>query len=473
MGISARMARQKKLYIGPRLRRIRRDRGLTQKTMAEDLGVSPSYINLIERNQRPVSAHLLLRFTETYEVGIRELASDEDDRLFEELQEAFTDPIFQDLGIIREDIQDLAAANPTIAEALSTLYRSYRTAHESARDSDALRQASPVDIVRTFIHRASNYFPELDKAAETVAHTLSMRKRDSYAALAERLQNTHKISTRIMPADIMAHALRRFDPHRNELRLSEVLDGSSRNFQLALQIAYLEQSDTFNSIINAAEIKGTQTKRLARAALANYYAAALLMPYEAFLKAAEELSYDIEMLGRRFETSFEQVSHRLTTLCRPGDEGIPFFLIKVDAAGNISKRFCAANLTFARIAGGCPRWSIHDAFRAPRRIFTQLIRTQDGENLFTIARTVHGWNAGFSTKSDTQALALGCAAKDAGALVYASGYDLENDPATEVGAGCAQCDRLDCAERARPPARRRLIVDEYRRGASPFSFALD
>jgi predicted transcriptional regulator len=271
----------------------------------------------------------------------------------------------------------------------------------------------------------------------------------------------------------MAGAFRRMNRHAREIAISESLDAASRTFHLALQLALLEEGGTLDRIVNAASFETDPGRRLARAALANYAAAAVMLPYEPFLRAARELRCDVEAMARRFGASFEQVAHRLTTLQRPGAEGTPFFFIRVDAAGNVSKRYSAEVFPFARYGGSCPLWNVHDAFRSPRRILTQILQLPDGQKFFSIARTVHGEAGGYGAAKIDRAVALGCALERAGELIYAEGLDLEAAAATPIGVTCRLCDRQDCAARAHPPIRRRLVFDEHRRLATPFSFVFD
>lgn len=467
---------KKKLFIGPRLRRLRRELGLTQARMAEELGVSPSYVNLIERNQRPVSAQLLLRIAQNFDIELKTLASSDDERLFTDLSEAFADPLLQNFGVTREDAHELATGNPAVAEAVAALYRAYRQAKpEGAAASSADRAAQPpLEVVRDFIQAHRNYFPSLEEAGENLYNELKLSDGDPYFAMRRRLEDSHRLRVRVAPADVMTAALRRFDRHRREIMLSEALDASSRNFQLALQIGLLEQNALFDEIISQAKVEDRDVARILRVSLGNYFAAAVMMPYTAFFKAAESLAYDIEALGRRFSASFEQVAHRLTSLQRPGMLGVPFFFIRIDIAGNISKRLSSGDFPFSKFGGACPRWNVHDAFRTPGRILTQVVSLPGGGTFFSIARTVRGWTAGFGSPSMEKAVGVGCSIEHARRLVYARGLDLDAaDIATPIGVTCRLCERPDCAQRAFPPAARRLIVDETRRMAAPFTFAFE
>lgn len=473
------MAAQKtrrKLYVGPQVRRLRRDRGLTQAQMASDLEISPSYVNLIERNQRPVSADLLIRLSSAYGLDLSHLAAAESDALFSELASAFADPVFRQAGATREDAFDLAAGNPILAEAVASLYRAWRTAQADlveARAGRASPEADPVEEARAFIQANRNHFAAVDAAAEAIAADLSADGTSVLDGLVARFAARHGLKVRFLPDDVMVGAYRRLNRHAGDLALSERLDNASRVFHLSLQLALIELQGALDQTVNAARFTSDAGRRLSRAALANYAAAAIMLPYEAFLKSARALKYDVEAIGRRYGASFEQVAHRLTTLQRPGAEGIAFFFVRVDAAGNMSKRYSGDVFPFARYGGSCPLWNIHETFRLPRRILTQIIELPDGGRYFSIARTVQGGAGGFNAPVAERAVALGCRLEDAAALIYAQGLDLANAPATPIGLTCRLCERSDCAARAHPPMRRRLVIDEHNRLAAPFSFAFD
>lgn len=470
------MAREAKpLYVGPRVRRIRRERGLTQAQMAADLEISASYVTLIERNQRPLSADLLLRMAEAYGLKLSAFSTGEDET-FAQLEAMLVDPIFQELSIGKEEVRDLLSANPAMGEAVAALYAAYRASNASALEARAAGKAGPADPVeeaREFISHARNYFPTLDEAGEGIASALAADGGSLFDGLSQRFEVRHKLSVRVLPDDIMVGAYRRHDRHRNQVMISEALDQASRTFQLALQLALIEGRDKLDAAVNAGSFATDAGRRLTRAALANYFAAAIMLPYGKMLAAAEEFSYDIEMMARRFGASFEQIAHRLTTLQRPGAEGVPFFFLRIDAAGNVSKRFSGGVFQFARYGGSCPLWNLHNTFRTPRKIMTQLIQLPEGETYFSIARTVHGGAGGFGAPSADRAVALGCELKHAEKLIYAQNIALETAPRAEIGVTCRLCTRTACAARAHPPLERRLIIDEHRRMATPFSFAFD
>ncbi len=475
------MAGEKKLFVGVRLRRLRKSLGLTQARMAAELGISSSYLNLIERNQRPLSAQLLLRLAEVYDFDVRHFGGNEEAKALAELREILSDPLFRSLEIGPQDLEEVAAASPRAVDAVSTLYRAYRDAVMKAaglserladRDRVALLEesAGPVEDVREMIHAARNHFPTLDEAAETLAAEPGLDHGDLFSALAARLAERHDVAVRIVPADVMMDRLRFYDRHRRRLMLSELLPQSGRLFQLAYQVGLFEHGTLIDAAVAESGIERKESRRLARVALGNYFAAALLMPYGPFLQAAEALRYDIEALAHRFSTSFEQVCHRLTTMQRPGARGVPFFFIRIDNAGNVSKRFSAGRFHFSKFGGTCPLWNVHDSFQTPGRIYTQIIRLPDETTYFSIARTVRRSGGSYSRPAQQLAIALGCDISYARRLVYADGHDLEQPRVTPIGINCLLCERPDCSQRAFPPLNRNFVVDERVRGLSPFAF---
>jgi len=458
------MAKERSIFMGQRIRRLRRDLGLTQGAMAEDLEVSPSYIALIESNQRPVTATMLLKFAEVYQVDIVTLARGSQDDFNAQLTAAFNDPLFADLGLSALEVQDFGNSFPTTAEAVMRLYTSYKDGQMALADhSDGgPKHVEPVQEARRFLAARKNYFAELDDKAEDLASHIKR------AGGFEKYFQDLRLRVRRLPISVMTGSLRRFDPHRKEIVLSESLDQASANFQLALQIVYFELTEAISSVLSSGTFASENGEKLARRALANYAAAAITMPYGAFVKAAEARSYDIEALARQFGCSFEQTAHRLTTLQKPGNEGVPFFFIRVDAAGNVSKRLDGAGFPFARHGGSCPLWQVHSAFHQPRTILTQWVELPEGERFFSIMRTVTAGGGGYRQPSVTRAVALCCAAQHANRLIYAKNSDAVTEKATPIGVTCRLCHRADCLARAEPPIGRSLSADDYRRPSVPF-----
>ncbi len=464
--------------LAARLRRHRLDRGITQAAMAGRLGISASYLNLIEHGRRPLGAELLLRAASELGVSVDELARDESSRLAAEVLEALSDPTLEAGEVAPDDVQALAVRSPELARAVSGLYRRWREARDAVRDlaarvEDEQGRADlkapallPSEEVTELIHRHRNHVPELEARAEALRDRIE-RDRDLFGALMRHLASEHGIEVRIERVDTMGRAMRRFERDRGRLLLSELLRRGSRNFQLAHVIALLEHPDELDRLADDPGLTSDASRRLARVAMANYFAGAVLMPYERFLASAEDVRYDIELLGHRFRTTFEQVCHRLTSLRRPGRPGVSFSLLRVDLAGNLSKRFAADGTPIARFSPCCGRWNVHKAFLRPGAIRVQLERRTDGSLRFCIARTIRKESGGWRATDPVQAVGIACDAADARALVYADGIELDRaEAAVPVGTTCRLCERMDCEQRAMPPILTPMTIDENVRGVA-------
>ena len=469
--------------MGPRLRRLRRDLGLTQTDMAADLEISAPYIALLERNQRPVTADMLLRLARTYKIDLADLAGDGGAESTARMQAALKEPMFADIDIPPLEISDIAVSYPGLAEAFLRLYTAYREEQLALADrkgpglkgttsragKGGLDVSDPVAEVRRFLAARKNNFADLDDAAERI-----LQGPANSAWLTERLSSHHKLRVRHLPPEVMVGAVRRLDRHRRELLFDDSLDTASLNFQLAQQLAYLEFGGEIEAALKAGQFSSKSGKLLAHRSLASYAAAALIMPYSAFAKAAETRRYDLEALARQFATSFEQTAHRITTLQRPGAEKVPFFLIRVDPAGNISKLLDGAGFPFAKHGGACPLWSVHSVFRTPRQIVTQWLELPDGQRFFSIARTVTAGGGSWGAVRVERAIAIGCAAEHAGKLIYTNDDSGPRaDAPTPIGVACRVCHRPTCAARAELPIGRELLPDDYRRLSVPFGFSSD
>lgn len=460
------MAVSRPLFLGPRLRRLRRELGLTQQAMAQDLGISPSYVALLERNQRPLTADMLLRLATGYKLDIADIASEDSEDYARRLGEALRDPIFAGIDLPTLEISDLAVSFPGVSEALLRLHAAYtREQHALAEQrlgGDGGGESDPVAEARRFVAARRNHFPELDARAEELATEIG-----GGAGLAAWI-GAQGTRVRFLPPEVMMGSLRRYDRHNNQLLLADTLPAATKAFQLALHVAYTALRGEVGAVLRSETFASETAAALVRRALGGYGAAALLMPYGKFAQAAEARAYDVEALGHLFGASFEQVAHRLTTLHRPGQERVPFFFIRVDPAGNVSKRLDGAGFPFASHGGGCPLWTLHSVFRTPGEIVPQWLELPDGQRFFSIARTV---SAGEGGERRYRAVALACAAEHAPRLAYAQGVDPRAVVPTPIGVTCRLCHREACTARAAPPIGREILPDDYRRGAEPFAFA--
>jgi predicted transcriptional regulator/DNA-binding XRE family transcriptional regulator len=465
-------------HLGSRVRTMRRKEQLTQTQLAEQLEISPSYLNLIEHNQRPLPAHLLVRLAQIFHVELQAFADDSHSRLADSLQEVFGDPLLEEHAVTTNDVRELAES-PGAARAVIALFHAYRSSVQSMRDlasqlydGRAFHGVDPAHLpgeeCSDVLQENLNYFPELERAAEELARRASFDRHDMYRSLTSYLEARHGVEVVLTPVSRDRGLVRLYEPEARRLSLSEVLAPWSRQFQLAHQLALLEAAPAIDAIVQRSQknLNTPESVKLCRIALANYFAGALLMPYDDFYRMAEEVRYDIELLQHHYTASWEQVCHRLTTLRKPGAVGVSFHFVRVDIAGNISKRFSGTGIRFARFSGSCPRWDVHAAFLTPGRIRTQLSTMPDNTAYFCIARTIRK-SYGYTSGDALMAVGIGCPVRDARKLVYADGYDLGNiEAAVPIGTTCRLCERVNCEQRAFPPLQHGLKVDENVRGRS-------
>ena len=440
--------------------------------MAAEIGISPSYLNHLERNQRPVTAQVLLRLADVYDVDLRSFAAEGADGTgVDQLGEIFADPMFADLGIPRYELLEVADNAPAVADAVARLYAALveRRQHPVGAVADESSLVTPEAWVRDYIQAQRNHFPFLEEAAETLAGALNDAG-GLYEALRRRLKEAFGIEARIVPPELLDAASQAYDLHRKRLMLSALLRTESRTFGAAYHLSLVELGPMLQRMALTAAPPDAPTRRLLTMSLANYAAGAIMMPYERFLAAAEKHRYDVDRLCAEFGASVEQVSHRLTTLGRTGARGIPFFMLRVDAAGNISKRFAGEAFPFSRFGGTCPRWNLHAAFQTPGRVATQFVETPDGARFFTISRTVERAVRLDPRESSQLAIGLGCDAKYAARIAYADGQDLAKPLVTPIGPACTICPRQRCPQRAAAPAGRTLALNETQKTISPYPF---
>ncbi len=465
---------EQKIFAGHGLRRLRRSLALTQIAMAESLDISASYLNLIERNQRPVTAAIIMKLVSVYDFDPRSLTHDEPGGGEEALRRRLSDPLFADISIDRTQLQEWMAAAPDSAQAFALLYDSYISTPKSANENPI-----KLDPVRNEIERWNGYFADLDVLAEELADELRLSSNDLYNAISERLRVKHQITVRILPYDIMPDLLRRMDLHARQLQISETLSSSSRLFALASQLAQLEADNEIENLVKGAGFDDHVSQRLFRRHLTSYFAAAVMMPYSRFMRACESSGYDVDLLGRRFVASFEMVAHRLTTLQRVGARGLPFFMMRVDKAGQISKRYAGASKS-PLIEGNkhCPLWNVYDSFNTPGRIVTQLVALEDGSRWFTIACSLYKNDklepqSSYHDSRTQFTIVIGLKAEFAKKISAASAMDIHDDIGFPIGLGCMDCARHNCTQRSQAPADKVLTFNERERGITPFLFAPD
>ncbi|SLN16769.1 Helix-turn-helix domain protein [Pseudoruegeria aquimaris] len=463
------MATQK-LYAGVKLRETRSRLGLTQKAFAEKLGVSLPYLNQMENNNRPVSTGVVLALAQEFGFDVTELSTGDAERIVTDMREAIADPVFADSAPPLADLRLVASNAPALARAFLELHRAYRQTHERLASldealgrEDARVQPSPWEEVRDFFHYCDNYIDAVDRAAERFACPDGERQ-DPEVRAREALAERGISVTLADSGDI-----RGYDPQSRTITLSARASGPTRRFQLLHQLALLTQEDLLEATLDLARFQSETAREIAKIGMANYFAGAALLPYGAFLAAAQDTRHDLERLAHMFGASLEQVSHRLSTLQRPGAKGIPFFFVVVDQAGTITKRHSATLLQFARFGGACPLWNVHRAFETPGQFLRQLAETPDGVRYFCLARAISKSGGSYDSPVRRFAIGLGCEVKHAGSLVYADDLDTTRAAAFEpIGISCRICERPDCHQRSVPPLERKLRVDFTQRGLLPY-----
>ncbi|MGA5135187.1 short-chain fatty acyl-CoA regulator family protein [Streptomyces olivoreticuli] len=453
-----------KTYAGARLRRLREERRLSQAELARALAISPSYLNQMEHDSRPLTVPVLLRLTETFGVDPGFFSERDTSRVLADLREALADEIAAG-RVSPSDLSELASRLPAVATVLLGLGRRCQDLTERLAEAadgrgtvEAALPRPPHEENREFFHRRQNYLHDIDTAAEELAAETGVRPGAALRVLTDRLTGRHGV--RIATATD-ADRLHHYDPAARVLHLSNRLRPGQRAFRMATQLALLEYGQELSRLAAEDYEEGSTTWALTRIGIASHFAAALILPYREFHAAAEELRYDIERLSDRFGFGYETVCHRLSTLQRPRLRGVPFSFVRVDRAGNMSKRQSATGFHFSRAGGTCPLWNVYEAFAAPGRVHVQIAAMPNGGRHLWTARTVTRHRGGWGEPGKTFAIGLGCEIRHASRLVYSDGLDLgRSAPATPIGMGCRVCERLDCPQRAVPPLGRALTVDE-------------
>lgn len=456
-----------KTAIGKTIRRLRMEQGFTQQGFALKLGISTSYLNLVEHDQRNVTASLLFKLTDLLKVDLAALSGTQEREFEVLLREAFSDPALSGDSVPEAEIKNLAAA-PGAARAVLALHKALAGAREESSGitlPSGRKILLPNEEVRDFFHDHENHFPSLEEAAEAISAKLDSGSGSSHA-LAERLRREHGLVVRVQP---LPGSLRVFDAANRILHLSEDLPRESRGFHMAFQLALLESRPAVDAIVERAAPSSRDAAELLRIGLLNYIAGALLMPYETTLNAARERRYDVDAIAARFGVSYEQACHRLSTLQRAGARGVPFFFLRVDPAGNVSKRFSAAGFPFIRFGGTCPRWIVHSAFATPGGIRVQVAQLSEKESFLCFARSITGRPARWGEPPPMHVIAMGCDVSHASELVYGDGLNLDT-AAVGIGLSCRMCERQDCRSRAFPPIAHRLAIDPGKTSASPYQF---
>ena len=468
--------------IGSKIRKERRAKGLSQSDLSKKLEISPSYLNLIESGRRSITVPILIKIGNELGISLRDLTQESNKRILSDIMEVLSNELFEDLDITNHETNEFISNNPNIAKAMLTLNDSYKSLRDDMQnrleamdvESSIKERKSthlPVEIVSDFLQENKNYFDSIERKAESIRNKIYFEEghRTIGHSLIQYLLKEHNTKIKVVSSEDDEKSIKKFDKNNNILFLSTMLTYSSRNFHLAYQIAYFDGHETIDKIIKENKIYSEEVISLLKISLLNYFAAAILMPYDEFLQSAKKFKYDVEILMHHFATSFEQVTHRLTNLQRPGNEGVPFHFLKTDIAGNVSKRFSLSGIHIPRHGGSCPRWNVYIAFLNPGRILPQISKMPDGKTYFCIARAFEKGIEKHGMPKSFVSIGLGCDLQYAKELTYSEGMDLQNKRLeTPIGVSCRICPRMDCQQRAFPPIDKDLKLDITYRGTSPY-----
>ena len=466
------------LKIGPKIKAFRRQLGIQANKLADQIGISASYLNLIESGKRNIDSNLIIKICTELKINVSDLTSKIDLNLESNISELLSDEIFEDLDILGPEVKDLVASNPKIAKALIKLGDNFkqkdhdivnRVENISGKIIDGRRAAFPGEVIADFLQDNKNYFPKLENFANSIFERLKQNNRTRYVALCDFLKKDYGIKVKDVIPDPGKPFSKIYNKKTKELFLSDYLSLETKKLYAAAQIAQIGAREEINYYLSNFKFPSHEAKELSRVALLNYCGAAILMPYKLFHKECKELKYDLELLQNTFATSFEQVAHRVTCLQDPKLPGIPFHFLRVDVAGNISKRLSLSGIEIPRYGGACPRWNVYSAFSRPGVIQAAVSRMTNGEKYVCIARTVEKGVGRYGQKKSMLSIGLGCEAKYAKDFIYTENLDI-NDKKSElpIGVSCRTCDRLDCSQRAFPPLHKKFDVNINNRGVSVY-----
>ena len=466
------------LKIGPKIKAFRRQLGLQANKLSEQLGISPSYLNLIESGKRKIDGDLLLKVCEELKIELTDLTNKSDLNLANNLSELLGDELFEDLDILGPEVQDLVNTNPKIARALIKLGDNYKQKGQeivskveniSGKIIDGRKTSFPGEVVSDFLQENKNYFSKLEKFADDIFNRIQINNRATYMALCDFLKTEYGVKVKdVLPEDGKPFS-KIYYKSQKELHLSDYVALETKKLYAAAQIAQEGAMVVIENYLSEFKFPSEESKKLTKVALLNYCGAAILMPYKLFHQECIKQKYDLELLQNTFACTFEQIAHRVTCLQDPKLPGIPFHFLRVDVAGNISKRFSLSGIEIPRYGGACPRWNVYSAFSRPGVIQAAVSKMSNGEKYVCIARTVEKGVGRYGKKKSILSIGLGCQAKYAKDFVYTENLDL-NDKKTEIpiGVSCRTCDRLDCSQRAFPPLHKKFDVDINNRGVSVY-----
>ncbi|MFW5925280.1 MAG: helix-turn-helix domain-containing protein [Myxococcota bacterium] len=485
--------------MGQRLRELRLSRGLQQGEVARRLDISPAYLSLIEKGKRTVQLPLLFKALELYGVGMEEFMSSLGERHVDDgLARLLDDPLLRSLDLSEEDLASLSA-EPKIITTITALFNLYKNtrgqldnvlmgiarreregtegngeAEPDEEDGDSLRfDYSPFDEVTDFLEHYENWFPALEERADKLRRDAQLGTRVTREELIATLEDRLDVEVKLVAGDQHSSVVRRWDPDKGSLTLSVDLFEQRMKFQLAQTIGrrLFDAESLHEPIIANYPARHMETRKLIKIHLANYFAGALLLPYDDFFQQVTRTRYDVELLAHLFESSYETVAHRICNLSDPKQRGLPMHFLRVDTAGNVSKRYSGDGLRIPQHGGSCAKWAVHLAFLTPNVITKQYSMFPDGSTYFCFSKVVSEPRQGSLARGTVYSIGLGTHADNAKHLAYADDMPFV-DPrkmAVPVGTTCRFCERTDCNMRSAPSYKFAFRVDEDTRKDNFFS----
>lgn len=466
-----------KLYIGQKVKELREEQSWRLEDCARRLGVSISYLSQIESNQRPVTPRVLVALIDAFNVPTELFEVDSDHRLIADLKGALAESSEGGPTVPLSELKRLATAAPTFAKRFLALQRSYQRLNERLSLTDeavaldetaAASSLLPYEEVRDFFQDKDNYVDILDTAAEEIAEQVGIGSGAPLETLLETHLNKALGVVVNHSAGAAADVMRSYEGFTRTLSINPAQPPTTRSFQMAYHLVSTLLSGEIEAELRRSGFRTRAAVDVCRVGLGNYAAGALLMPYRKFAAAARETRHDLDRLTLMFQVSLEQVCHRLSTLQRASLRGVPFYFVRLDHAGNITKRHSATRFRFARFGGACPLWNVHDAIGAPDRYLVQVAELPDGERYLCMARSVSKPSGSYLVPDRRFVLGLGCDLRHADQVVYSQGVDLRAPPA-RIGVSCRICERDDCGQRAFPPVDRPLVVPSHERRVVPYT----
>ena len=491
--------------VGRRLRELRLEGGHAQADFARRLGISPAYLNLIEKGRRTVQLPLLWKALELLDVEPEPFISSlGEQRVEESLAQLLDEPLLRSLNLDKDALASLSA-EPRAVTTITALFNLYKNTRgqldnviqllsrgeadrkaraslpeDDERSEPTLRlDYSPLDEVTDFVQSSKNYFPELEEAAEAMRRGAELERRVVSDDLVRVLEGLG-VSFAVPDDRSGTSVVRRYDPELGVLEISNALSEARRKFDIAhvIGLRLLDERGLHEAITASLRVRHPETPKLIKVHLANYFAGALLMPYQEFFEDAQRTRYDVDRLSDLFEMNYEAAAHRLTNLGDPRRRGVPMHFLRVDVAGNISKRYSATGLSFPSGLGSCPKWVAHTAFLTPSVISKQFSVMTDGSAYFCFAKITSSPIHGSLVKGTVYSIGLGTHAEDAHQLAYSDDHprwvpDRADKIAVPVGVTCRFCERTDCNQRAAPSYKFAFSPDEYVKKDNFFSPILE